>query len=717
MKELSEMRSEWLALFLVVALLVGACSGGEPEILSARLGDNPLLNEWRTPFEAPPFDEIQERHYRPAFEKGMQEQLAEIAAIVESAEAPTFENTVEALERTGRMLVRVNSVFSGLNSAHTNDELQALAKEINPRLARHQDDILMNAALFARVKAVYGQRDEIERTPEQRKLLDETYRDFVRGGANLGEDRKARLRTINEELSRLSTQFGENLLKEMNSIALLIEDEGDLAGLPQSVRDAAAETAANQGREGKWGFTLQRTSWMPFLQFSERRDLRQKLHDAYTHLGNNDNEYDNKALATRIAALRAERSALLGYETHADFVLEKNMAERPDRVIEFLDELWRPSLAKAKTERAELQAMLKREGGDFELAAWDWWFYTEKLRRAKFDFDEQVVKPYLQLENVLQGAFDVAHKLFGVAFEERTDVPVYHPDVRAYEVKDADGTHLGLFYVDYFTRQSKEGGAWMDSYRGQWKEGGRDVRPIVYNVCNFSKPSAGQPALLGLDEARTLFHEFGHALHGLLADGTYESLSGVNVSVDFVELPSQMMENWAFAPEVLPAYARHHESGEPIPDDLIEKLQKVKKFNQGFRTAEYLAASILDMRWHALRDGKERDPLTFETGIMQAIGMIPEISSRYRTPYFAHIFSGEYSAGYYSYIWAEVLDADGFEAFKQRGLFDPDLALSYRKNILEAGGSEPPMELYKRFRGAEPSIEPLLARRGLDTAG
>lgn len=709
------MRSECLALCLVVVLVLGACSSGELENSSARLSDNPLLNEWSTPFEAPPFEEIRERHYRPAFEKGMQEQLAEIAAIVESAEAPTFENTVEALERTGRMLVRINSVFRGLNSAHTNDELQALAKEINPRLARHQDDILMNVALFARVKAVYGQRDEIELPPEQRMLLDETYRDFVRGGSNLDEDRKARLRGINEELSRLSTQFGENLFKEMNSIALLIEDERALAGLPQSVRDAAAETAADQGHEGKWGFTLQRTSWTPFLQFSERRDLRQKLYGAYTNLGSNDNEYDNKALATRIAALRAERAALLGYETHADFVLEKNMAERPDRVTALLDKLWRPSLARAKAERAELQAMLKGEGGDFELAGWDWWFYAERLRRAKFDFDEQAVKPYLQLKNVLQAAFDVAHKLFGVAFEARTGVPVYHPDVRAYEVVDADGAHLGLFYVDYFTRQSKEGGAWMDSYREQWKEGGREVRPIVYNVCNFSKPSAGQPALLSLDEARTLFHEFGHALHGLLADGTYESLSGTNVPGDFVELPSQMMENWAFAPEVLPTYARHHESGELIPDDLIEKLQRARRFNQGFLTAEYLAASILDMRWHTLRDARERDPLTFETGVMQAIGMIPEISSRYRTPYFAHIFSGGYSAGYYSYVWAEVLDADGFEAFKQRGLFDADLALSYRKNILEAGGSEPPMELYKRFRGAEPSIEPLLARRGLDT--
>ncbi len=708
------MRSGRIALCLVASSALGACASGGPRGPSHEPSGNPLLSEWSTPFQAPPFEEIRTRHYRPAFEKGMLEQLAEIEAIVESAEAPTFENTVEALERTGQTLARIHNVFSGLNSAHTNDALQALAKEINPRLARHRDDIMMNAALFARVNAVYAERDEIALTPEQHRLLEESYRDFVRGGANLGKDAKARLRTINEEISRLSTQFGENLLKETNAIALLLENEEDLAGLPQSVRDAAAETAKDQGHEGKWGFTLQRTSWTPFLQFSERRDLRQKLYEAYTHLGSNDNEYDNKALAARIAALRAERAALLGYETHADFVLEKNMAERPDRVYELLDKLWTPSLARAKAERAELQAMLEREGGDFELAAWDWWFYAEKLRRARFDFDEQAVKPYLQLESVLRAAFDVARELFGITFEERADVPVYHPDVRAFEVVDADGTHLGLFYVDYFTRPSKEGGAWMGNFRQQWKEGGRDIRPIVYNVCNFSKPPAGQPALLGLDEAQTLFHEFGHALHGLLADGTYQSLSGTNVPSDFVELPSQMMENWAFAPEVLPTYARHYESGEVIPDDLIEKLDNAKRFNQGFITAEYLAASILDMRWHTLHDARERDPLRFEAGVMQAIGMIPEISSRYRTPYFAHIFSGEYSAGYYSYVWAEVLDADGFEAFKQKGLFDADLALSYRKNILEAGGSEPPMVLYKRFRGAEPSIEPLLARRGLD---
>jgi peptidyl-dipeptidase Dcp len=705
------------AILLAAVLVLGVCACNAPGTPSGQDQDNPLLGDWNAPFEAPPFDAIREEHFRPAFEKGIQEQLAEVAVIAESPEAPTFENTVESLERSGQLLDRVDAVFSNLNSAHTNDEMQALAKEINPRLAKHADDIFLNEALFARVKTIYEARDEREFTTEQHKLLEETYLDFVRGGANLSKDEKARLRLINEELSRLSTQFGENLLKEMNSIALLLDREQDLAGLPVSVRDAAAATAAAQGHEGHWGFTLQRTSWTPFLQFSERRDLREKLYTAYTNMGNNDNEHDNKAIAARLAALRAERSDLLGYGTHADFVLEKNMAERPERVFELLDKLWKPALVKAKRERAELQALVDAEGEGLELQSWDWWFYAEKLREAKYAIDEQSIKAYLELGSVRQAAFDVAERLFGITFEERNDAPLYHPDAVAYEVKDGDGSHLALYYVDYFTRESKRGGAWMSNYREQWKQDGRDVRPIVVNVCNFSKPSPGQPALLSVDEARTLFHEFGHALHGMLADGTYESLSGTNVPRDFVELPSQMMENWAFAPEVLPDYARHHETGEPIPDELVAKLQKIKQFNQGFATTEYLAASILDMKWHTLGDGTERDALDFEAEVTRQMGLIPEVVSRYRTPYFGHIFSGGYSAGYYSYIWAEVLDADGFEAFEQAGLFDAELARSYRENILEAGGAEPPMDLYRRFRGAEPSIEPLLARRGLEGRG
>lgn len=675
--------------------------------------DNPLFAEFDTPFGSPPFERIKTDHYRPAFDKGMEKQLAEVAAIVDNAESPDFANTIEQLERTGRMLSRVSGVFFNLTSAHTNDDLQALAKEINPRLAKHRDDIYLNEDLFARVKAVYESRDRLDLTPEQQKLLDETYRAFVRGGANLEGEKKARFREINEELSLLSTQFGDNLLKETNAIALLIDDEDDLAGLPESVRDAAAATAAAQGHEGKWGFTLQRTSWTPFLQFSARRDLREKLYKAYMSLGNNNDERDNKALAARMAALRAERAELLGYETHAHYVLEENMAETTQRVYELLDKLWKAALVRAKAERKELQAMIEQEGGDFQLAPWDWWFYSEKVRKAKYDFDEQTVKPYLELDRVLQAAFDVANKLWGITFEPRDDVPVYHSDVRAFEVKDRDGTHLALFYVDFFTRESKRGGAWMNNYREQWKEAGKDVRPIVVNVCNYSKAAEGEPALLSLDEAKTLFHEFGHALHGILAKGTYASLSGTNVPRDFVEFPSQMLENWALAPEVLPTYAQHHETGEPIPQQLVDKLREADKFNQGFATTEYLAASLLDMDWHTLKDKKPKDPMAFEAAVAQRIGLIPEIIFRYRTPYFAHIFAGGYSSGYYSYVWSEVLDADGFEAFKEKGLFDKEVARSFRENILEAGATQPPMELYKRFRGAEPSIEPLLRRRGL----
>jgi len=687
------------------------CVSGEPPM------ENPFFAEFETPFSAPPFERIKNAHYAAAFQRGIEMQLAAVAALADNAEGATFENTIERLERSSSMLDRVSGVFFNLTSAHTNDELQALAREINPRLAKHRDDIYLNERLFARVKTVFDERDRLNLTPEQRMLLDETHRAFVRGGANLGADKKARFREINEQLSLFSTQFGDNLLKQMNAIALLIEDEKDLAGLPASVRDAAAATAAAQGQAGKWGFTLQRTSWTPFLQFSQRRDLREKLYTAYMNLCSRGDEFDNRDLAAQMAALRVERADLLGYPTHADFVLEKNMAANPVRVNELLDKLWKPALASARRERDELQALIEREGGGFQVAAWDWWFYAEKLRKAKYDFDEQAVRPYLELDKVTQAAFDVARRLWGITFTPRADVPVYHPDVKAYEVQDRDGSLLALFYVDFFTRESKRGGAWMNTYRDQWKEGGSNIRPIVVNVCNFSKPPEGQPALLSLDEADTLFHEFGHAVHGILADGTYASLSGTSVPRDFVEFPSQMMENWALAPEFLPTYARHHETGEPIPAELVQKLEQAKRFNQGFATTEYLAASLLDLNWHTLRDRKPQDPLAFEASVLERIGLIPEIIPRYRTPYFAHIFSGGYSAGYYSYIWAEVLDADAFEAFRQQGLFDQDLARSYRENILARGNSEPPMELYRRFRGGDPAIEPLLKRRGLDEPG
>lgn len=696
----------------VLVLAAGCTCCDEP--CGSDCGGNPLLIESTLPFGAPAFDQIKEEHFAPAFEAAMEAHDAEILAIVDQGDQPTFANTIEALDLAGRQLDTVRLIFLNINSANTSEGIQALAKEINPRLAGHRDAILMNNGLFSRVKAVYDARESLELTTEQARLLDKHYRRFVRGGADLGAEAKAQLKELNAELTTLSTQFSENLLKEMNSVALLIEDEADLAGLPQSVRDAAAAVAAAHGHDGAWAFNLQRTSWTPFLQLSERRDLREKLYRAYTNLCANGGETDNRALASRIAALRVEKANLLGFETFGAYVVDDNMAETPERVNELLNTLWTPALSKAKAELAELQGLADSLGDDLTVAMWDWWYYSEKLRASKYDFDESAVKPYLELSNVRQAAFDVATKLWGLEFIQRDDLPGYHPDQVAFEVQNADGSLVGVLYVDYFARESKRGGAWMEDVRRQWKVDGKDVRPIVTNTCNFSKPSEGQPALLSLDEASTLFHEFGHALHGLLSDVTYSSLSGTNVARDFVELPSQMMENWAFDPAVLPTYARHVETGEPIPAELIDKLQKAKQFNQGFATTEYLAASILDMDWHTLDEPAGQDTAAFEKASMDRIGIIPEIMPRYRSPYFGHIFAGEsYSAGYYAYVWAEVLDADGFVAFKEAGVFDTDLAESYRKNILSAGDSDNPMVLYERFRGAAPTIDALVARRGL----
>ena len=700
-----------LVLLASSLLVISGCSCDKSD--STGSDGNPLLVESMLPFGAPPFDQIKEEHFAPAFEEAMKVHNREIDEIVNSTEAPTFANTIEALDISGRLLDRVHLIFLNINAANTSEGLQALAKEINPQLAGHRDDILMNDELFTRVKAVYDAGETLDLTTEQERLLDKIYRRFVRGGANLDAKGKARLKELNAEITTDSTQFGENLLKEMNSVALLITDEADLDGLPQSVRDAAAAVATAQGHEGAWAFNLQRTSWTPFLQYSERRELREKLYTAYLELCARGGETDNREVASRIAELRVERAHLLGSPNHAAYQIEENMAETPERVYELLDRLWTPALEKATVERDELQALAESLGDDIDLESWDWWYYSEKLRAQKYDFDEAEVKPYLELGRVQRAAFDVAGKLWGLEFIERDDLPTYHPDQRVFEVRNADGSLVGLFYTDYFARESKRGGAWMEDIRRQWKENGKDIRPIVTNTCNFSKPTEGRPALLSLDEASTLFHEFGHALHGLLSDVTYRSLSGTQVAQDFVEMPSQMMENWAFDPEVLPTYAVHYETGEPIPAELIEKLQNAKRFNQGFMTTEYLAASILDMDWHTLSEPAELDALDFEAASMDRIGIIDEIAPRYRTPYFGHIFSGGYSAGYYSYVWAEVLDADAFEAFKEAGVFDPELARSYRENILSKGDSENPMVLYERFRGAPPSIDALIARRGL----
>jgi peptidyl-dipeptidase Dcp len=673
---------------------------------------NPFFTDYDTSFKVPPFDQIQEEHYLPAYLEGMSRQQQEIEAIVQASEPPTFENTIEALERSGALLTKVSDVFDNMTSAHTNDELQRLDKEIAPLLSAHFDDILMNSKLFERVEAVNAEKDDLDLTGEQKMLLEEYRKDFVRGGAKLAEAEKAELRKINEELAVLSIRFGENILKEDNAFELVIETEGDLSGLPEAAIAGAAATAEDRGHKGKWVFTLHKPSMIPFLQYSEKRDFRERIFKAYINRGNNNNELDNKEVLAKMASLRAVRAGLLGYETHAHYILEENMAKNPDNVYDLLQQLWKPGLVMAKKEAKDLQALIQEEGKDFELRPWDWWFYAEKLRKAKYDLDDEQLRPYFKLENVREGAFAVANKLYGITFEERTDLPKYHEDVKVFEVKDSDGSHLGIYTADYFPRESKQGGAWMNSFRKQSRLDG-EVAPIICNVCNFSKPTGGKPALLSFEEASTLFHEFGHALHGLLSDCTYHKLSGTAVPRDFVEMPSQIMENWASEPEVLKMYARHYETGEPIPQELIDKIKQASKFNQGFTTVEYLSASFLDMDWHTLTEAGELDALDFESESLEKIGLIPEIVVRYRSPYFNHIFSGGYSSGYYSYIWAEVLDADAFQAFKETSLFDPETAGALRK-LLAAGGSEDPMALYKRFRGAEPKIEPLLEKRGLN---
>jgi peptidyl-dipeptidase Dcp len=685
-------------------------------LTGAKQSANPFNSEWDTPFGVPAFDQIQLEHYQPAFDEGMKLQMAEIDAIIAQKSAPTFENTVEALERSGAMLSRVANVFFSMNSSMTNDDMQAIARDVAPKLSKHQDEINLNADLFKRVDVVYEQRDKLDLAPEQNKLLEEYYKGFVRGGAKLSPGKKKRFSEINERLSVLSLQFGENVLKENNQFELVIDNEANLAGLPDAAIQGAAEAAAERGHEGKWVFTLHKPSMIPFLQYSEKRDLREKIYKAYYSRGNHGDELDNKEILAEMAALRAERAKLLGYKTHADFVLDENMAKTPDTVYDFLDKLWTPSLKRAKAEVVEMQAMIDAAGGGFKLESWDWWYYAEKVKKAKYDLDEEMLRPYFKMENVRAGAFEVATRLFGLQFEERTDLPKYHEDVAVFEVKDADGSHLAILYADYFPRASKRGGAWMGEFRQQSKVDGKDIRPVVYNVGNFSKPTADQPSLLSFDEVNTLFHEFGHGLHGMLSECTYETLAGTNVSRDFVELGSQIMENWASDPEVLKMYARHYQTNEPMPDELIEKIRKARHFNQGFATTEYLAASYLDMDWHTLTSDKPKsDVLAYEDECLGKIGLIPEIISRYRSPYFRHIFAGGYSSGYYSYIWAEVLDADAFQAFKETGnVFDKKTAKLFRDNILSKGGTAEPMTLYVRFRGKEPGIEPLLERRGLN---
>lgn len=703
--------------FILISLCLASGMSSSPDTRpvspqpQSAAADNPFFQPYGTPFNVPPFARIKNEHFLPAIEEGIRREQAEVDAIFNNPAPPTFENTIAALDHTGIFLSDVNAVFGALQGANTNKELQALARKTAPLLAAHRDNIGLNEKLFRRVKAVYDQRDSLKLGREELFLLENTYRDFVRGGALLDEEQKAELRKLNQELSLLTVKFGENVLAETNEFKLAIENRADLAGLPPSVVAMAVETAKQAGLEGKWVFTIQVPSMIPFLQYSEKRELREKLHRAYFMKGDRDNEYDNKEILKKIAILRRERARLLGYDSHAAFVLENNMAKTPDRVNAFLKQLWEPTLVKAKEEAAALQAMIDRQGGGFKLASWDWWLYTEKLRQEKYALDDSALRPYFKLDNVRQGIFALCEKLYGLKFIELPDLPRYHPDVQAFEVREADGRHLGVLYMDFHPRSSKRGGAWSGGFRRAYYEKGQRVPPVANIVCNFTRPTADTPSLLSTDEVETFFHEFGHALATLFSEARYRSRT---VARDSVELPSQIMEHWAFEPELLAVYAKHYKTGEVIPAALVEKLEKSSLFNQGFITGEYLAACILDMAWHTLPNPGEVDVRQFENKVMTGIGLIPEIVARYRSTYFNHIFSGGYSAGYYAYIWSEVLDCDAYEAFKEKGIFDRRTALSFRKNFLEPFGTEDPMAQYVRFRGAEPKIEPLLRNRGLE---
>lgn len=676
--------------------------------------DNPFFAEFQTEYGVPPFDKIKLEHYEPAILKGIEEQNNDIESIINNAETPTFENTIVALDNSGKILSRVGGVLFNLTEAETTDSLTALSMRMAPVLSEHQDNIYLNQQLFERVNAVHQQfmDDSTLLTKEQQRLLDKYYKKFVRSGAALDEAKQARLREINKELSTLEIKFSNNVLNETNAFQLVIEDENDLIGLPEWVKAGAAEEAKQAGMDGKWMFTLRNSSFIPAMQYAANRNIREQLYKAYTNRCNNGGETDNKEVLKQIVKLRLEKANLLGFNNYADFVLDENMAKNSEVVTSFLDELWKYSLPNAKKEASELQKMMDKEGKGEQLEAWDWWYYAEKLRQEKYDLNEDELKPYFKQENVRDGVFAVANKLYGITLTELTGIPVYHPDVKVFEVKDADGSFLGLFYTDYFPRAGKRGGAWMSNYREQ--QG--DVRPLICNVASFTKPTGDTPSLLTLDEVETTFHEFGHAMHGMLSKCNYAGISGTNVTRDFVELPSQIMEHWATAPEVLKMYAKHYRTGETIPDSLIEKIQSVGTFNQGFMTTELLAAAILDMELHKItaEQIKEKDlnVVEFEKNLTDKLGLIPQIAPRYRATYFNHIVGG-YDAGYYSYLWANVLDSDAFEALKENGLFDKKTATSFRENILEKGNSDDPMVLYKNFRGAEPKMEPMLKDRGL----
>jgi len=707
-----------LALALAAAL---GCSTplhafADPAPASAPQPANPFFEQSTLPYAMPPFDRIRDEHFAPALERGMAEQRKEMDAIANSKEAPTFENTIVAMEKTGDLLERAGAVFSNLFAANTNDTLNALQSDFAPKYAAHLDAILLNDKLFKRVKALYDTRAELGLDAESTRLIERYHTDFVRAGARLGEADKEALKKLNGELASLQSTFGQNVLKETNASALVVDTREELAGMSEAEIDSAAAAAKAAGHDGKFMITLQNTSQQPALAVLSHRPTRERLFKASITRGSRGGEFDNRGVALKMAKLRAERARLLGYPTHAAYGLEDQTAKTTEAVNKLLGDLAPAAVANAKKEAADLQAIIDAEGGDFKLEAWDWDFYAEKLRKQRYEFDADQLKPYFELDSVLvNGVFHAANKLYGLTFKERKDLPVYHPDVRVWEVFDADGEPLALFLGDYYARPSKRGGAWMNAYVPQ--SGLFDRKPVVANHQNIPKPAAGSPTLLTMDEVGTAFHEFGHALHGMFSDVRYPRFAGTQVPRDFVEYPSQVNEMWATWPEVLANYAKHHETGEPIPQALIDKVQAADKFNQGYATTEYLAASLLDQRWHQLApDQIPGDALAFEAKALQEAGIdLPMVPPRYRTTYFSHIFAGGYSAGYYAYLWSEVLDADTVEWFKEQGGLKRESGDTFRRALLSRGGSDDAMKLFEAFRGRPPEIAPLLKRRGLDS--
>ncbi len=700
------MKSKIVYLIILTAMLTFTSCGNNSD-----KSVNPLCAESSAPFGAPEFGRYKTSDYLPAFEQAIAEKRAEIQKVIDCPDAPTYANTIDALELSGRLLDKVSSIFFTLNESDSNDEMLAIENQITPKLTELSGYIFMNDTLFSRIRALYDNRQSLNLTEEQSIVLENYYKEFVRGGALLNAEDKKKLLDIDTRLGLAAIEFGSNLLADSKDFRLIITDEKELSGLPEGVRRAALDAAKEANVDG-WLFTLDKPSCIPFLQYADSRALREKIYKAYYSRGDNDNKYNNKNVIRKVLDLRLQKARLLGFDTYADFKMDVKMAKTPQAATKLMEDIWTAAIKRAKEEAAELQKLIDSEGGNFKLAGWDWMYYTEKLRKAKYALDENEIKPYFQLENVRDGAFDCAARLFGLSFVPLNNIPIYNDSVKVFQVLDEEKKHLGIFYGDYFPRKSKRSGAWMTNFVNQIELGGYNVRPMIVNVCNFTPASGETPSLLNIDETLTLFHEFGHALHGMMTRTHYPSVSGTNVKHDFVELFSQIYEHWAMEPEVLKQYAKHYKTGEAIPAELIEKIKKASHFNSGFETTELVAAALLDMKMHRLTDYTDFDCNEFEKQLRAEIGFIPEIEYRYRTCNFSHIFNSGYSVGYYAYLWAEVLDADAFELFKERGIFDTATAKSFQ-HLLEMGGSEDPMVQYRKFRGAEPNPQALLRSRGL----